>query len=667
MKLSRTSLLVIGTVIVALSSGLLVFHGPTTSLPSRLKQQTSTPPNLALAPGLIPPTNRWFSGLVFSKTPQPVFSYPLAYKPAPSGFVISQPTVVTTANTLTSPITNDISFDAGSELAQTVTAYDDLSVQLGLKKGDRDFGTLRITEGSPYIFLHINKGNSFTLSTNASEPILVVDDHSFLLSIADKHFLISFMPSSYQAVITGTKLSLASRNSKATLSIGALPNIAALNSLRNAALNDITNTEVTYETSESGSLTNYRLTTSNNLPTLYGLLPLQSESLINSQPSTFGFSTLYGNEKLYSGNNYQYSLKGIPPTILNLSKLSPSEKTNVVLKLKSDAQNLKFDAPDTYFGGKQLYRVAMLVQLADELGAYEIRDSLLSQLRPQLETWLDPRSSLSNETHTYYYDSTIKGLVGKKSSFGSELFNDHHFHYGYMIYAASVVASRDKTFAQKYNPMINLIVKDIANSDPKDSRFPTMRVFDRYTGHSWASGFADFADGNNQESSSEATSAWAAVYYWGQVSGDKKIQSAGQYLYDNESGAALKYWLNIDTTQSIYTGYTHSIVDIVWGGKRDYATFFDAKPEAKLAIQILPLSPGDSYVAIDTARVKRNLDQLHSESGSQDFSEFGDYLIMYESITDRAQAIKDISNYDISKIDGANSESYMYAWIYSQK
>ena len=69
--------------------------------------------------------------------------------------------------------------------------------------------------------------------------------------------------------------------------------------------------------------------------------------------------------------------------------------------------------------------------------------------------------------------------------------------------------------------MVNLLIRDIASPDPDDPMFPSIRCFDLYAGHSWASGHAKFADGNNQESSSESMNAWYAMMLWGEVTGDE--------------------------------------------------------------------------------------------------------------------------------------------------
>ena len=56
-------------------------------------------PAKRLAEGLVPPTNRWFSGLVFGAKPQPVFPLPLSFGLTDSGFAFGQPVVTTTERT----------------------------------------------------------------------------------------------------------------------------------------------------------------------------------------------------------------------------------------------------------------------------------------------------------------------------------------------------------------------------------------------------------------------------------------------------------------------------------------------------------------------------------------------------------------------------------------
>ncbi len=79
--------------------------------------------------------------------------------------------------------------------------------------------------------------------------------------------------------------------------------------------------------------------------------------------------------------------------------------------------------------------------------------------------------------------------------------------------------------------MVKLLIRDIASPDHNDTMFPFLRCFDPYAGHSWASGHSRFADGNNNESSSEAMNAWSGVILFGEATGDRTLRDLGIYLF----------------------------------------------------------------------------------------------------------------------------------------
>ena len=78
--------------------------------------------------------------------------------------------------------------------------------------------------------------------------------------------------------------------------------------------------------------------------------------------------------------------------------------------------------------------------------------------------------------------------------------------------------------------------------------FPYIRCFDKYAGHSWASGDANFADGNNQESSSESLNAWYGMMLWGEATGDKTVRDTGLSLFNTERTAVEEYWFDVSDT-----------------------------------------------------------------------------------------------------------------------
>lgn len=165
--------------------------------------------------------------------------------------------------------------------------------------------------------------------------------------------------------------------------------------------------------------------------------------------------------------------------------------------------------------------------------------------------------------------------------------NDHHFHYGYFIAAAAQVGLRDKQWLKKYAPVIEELIDDIActKQNSKDSRYPYMRNFSPFEGHSWASGFEDPESGNNQESTSEAMNAWYGVILYGMESDNEKIKDLGIYLYTTELSAINSYWFDIDQdvldSRYVKQGTNqikNNMASLVWSGKYDYATWFSADP-----------------------------------------------------------------------------------------
>lgn len=109
--------------------------------------------------------------------------------------------------------------------------------------------------------------------------------------------------------------------------------------------------------------------------------------------------------------------------------------------------------------------------------------------------------------------------------FGNSFYNDHHFHWGYFIYAAAVLGHLDPAWAEENKAYVNTLVRDIANPSPSDSYFPVWRAFDWYHGHSWATGLFDALDGKNQESSSEDTMHAYALKMWGSAIGDANLEA----------------------------------------------------------------------------------------------------------------------------------------------
>lgn len=630
----------------------------------QLPKHSDTPPALRVAADLTPPTNSWLSSVVFAATDQPLFAYPLTYKPGASIQEIGTQTFTATDNTMMGVHDPTIKVSLQSS-SYRLDSYDDMSGEIAyLDRNGRTVAKARVTHGSPYVFITPVTDQAITITTQAATTT-VRSNEQYEVMAGNKRFGIYISGAS--TTRQGETITINATKSTAPIAVFAIPAGAEAASYFNLARNPVTGSSVTYSTDSGSIITTYRLTTSNNRPTYFATLPHQGISA--AQP--YGtFDGLYGKQSVLQGNEFKGNVaKLTPAATLDIASLSPTEKDTVRAALVEDVAATILQKTDTYFGGKELYRAANLLLLAEQLGMKNEQTTMQTKLREAFDTWLTPKGA--NGTHTiarsFYYDPTIKGVVGTEPSFGSEQFNDHHFHYSYFIYAASILARTDTAFATKHGPMIDTLIADIA-SQSTSTHFPKQRVFDSYLGHSWASGYADFGDGNNQESSSEAINAWSALYQWGTATKNTTLQQQALWLYGQEVASTKAYWLSSTTQNDAFTPYTHTISVLNWGGKRDYATFFSPRPQAMLGIQLIPLSPGhQSYLStVPTDKRQRHLQE--AAATDEDYAgQFGDYLWMYRALNDRDKAIAAAQSLPDTDIDDANSRAYLYAWIYSSK
>lgn len=77
-------------------------------------------------------------------------------------------------------------------------------------------------------------------------------------------------------------------------------------------------------------------------------------------------------------------------------------------------------------------------------------------------------------------------------------YNDHHFQYGYYIYACAALGKGDSAWLAQYSRPILDLVRDYANPNTEDPYFPFARNKDWFLGHSWAGGLFTFEEGKNQ-------------------------------------------------------------------------------------------------------------------------------------------------------------------------
>ena len=207
----------------------------------------------------------------------------------------------------------------------------------------------------------------------------------------------------------------------------------------------------------------------------------------------------------------------------------------------------------------------------------------------------------------FFYDKNWGTLYYKDSEFGANRdISDHHFTYGYFVFACSVLATYDDEFYQDYKEMIDLIVRDYASPDKNDNMFCRYRSFDPYEGHSWAGGYADNDDGNNQEAGSESLFGWVGAYLWATKREDKKMRDSAIFGFTTELNAVEHYWFNYygNTNDGLdHSGWPEDwpskIIGQSYGSSYFYGTFFGGYPTYIYGIHWCPVGEYISYYGVD--------------------------------------------------------------------
>ena len=308
-------------------------------------------------------------------------------------------------------------------------------------------------------------------------------------------------------------------------------------------------------------------------------------------------STVRGDMKLLASSDFQvrHPFNGIVPHFPDLDQFDRDAIAAELADVLAPAELV--DGRGTYWNGKSLGRAGLLLPIAEQLGDDEAADRILSEMKAAMEDWLHVDSTSDEPDDRFLaYDADWGAVIGYPGGFGStNQLNDHHFHYGYLIMAAATIAQRDPAWADEWGGAVEMLIRDVANWDRDDDRFPFLRNFDPYAGHAHASGHAAFANGNNQESSSESINFATATFLWGAVTGDEAIRDLGIFLHAVESKAIEQYWFDADD-EIFPADYPHAQLGIVWSNGGDYATWWTPNPEEIHGINLLPINTGSLHL-----------------------------------------------------------------------
>lgn len=553
------------------------------------------------------PTNSFFSNIFINTSVQfPFMPYPFHVKVRTDDIQVSAPFRRATKDFILETFVPNIAIGAIEQLEMNIQSYDLASVTVQWKRSDSEFMRSPIVRGSPYVTMEYN---NLTPELNTIHAILSVNGNTFPGQVSGKSFFMEFNNGQWWKiyVLNNKEITLTwDRNTMRAAS--KFSGVLRATMVRDRSLIGIfdsssevypvaSNIQATFCPSNlNEAFINFNWVTRGTAPAsslLMFALPHQMDSMVSPNiviPD--GAKTIKG--KMTGVLGEKWVLK---ETLTQIGFSAPREidsnKKALIKSALEREKNKRAGSFDTYWNGKELAAMGRLALIADELGEADLARHIRGNLKSDIDKWF-----FGNNSNPLIFDSswkgicTWKGMLAPENDFGQGYYNDHHFHYGYFIYAAAALGKGDRGWLNERKEKVISLLRDYANPSTLDEHFPVTRNKDWFDGHSWAAGLFPFGDSKNQESTSESVNAYYAIHLLGESLQDSKLSMWGRLLLATELRSVKKYWhikKNSDIYEPVFAD--NKIVGVLWSSKVDYTTFFGNNTEYIHGIQMLPFTP----------------------------------------------------------------------------
>lgn len=513
-----------------------------------------------------------------------------------------------------------------------VAGYSDYAVDLDLCDKNGVAMTTTFVKGSPYVFMEFGDrmsafisgssikklfddyGNEILTNSNTYTAdhigIQVVDnDNRDKTETSASYYCVS-VPEGTVFKKMGNYIKVTFPSANGYMSVGSMPDAGSLNTFYQHGYAFVEDTSVTYYFDENSSniTVDYKVQTrlkrnGFSADTIQCMLPHQWKKSSNDNNNIGIYTSVRGDLKAVVGNQFTTSeiFEGLLPTFAmpDNAEFDSAKLLSYLYELEDATKNLT-PAADAYWEGKNLHPLGMGVLMAEQIGETELRDVYLERIKSILVNWFNYDGE--GDVSYFIYDEQWGTLYYLQSEFGANTaICDHHFTYGYFMFAATVLATYDEEFYNDYKDMIEMLIRDYANPSDNDSEYCRFRSYDLYEGHSWAGGYADNDSGNNQESASESLFSWVTLYMWGVLTGNDSYRDAGIFGFTNEMDTVKQYWFDYDLDNWI-DEWPYEVVGQVYGGINFYGTFFGGQPLYIYGIQWLPISEYLTYYGMEQQR-----------------------------------------------------------------
>ncbi|OWM64454.1 hypothetical protein CDL15_Pgr020421 [Punica granatum] len=645
-------------------------------------------PSLFFSPPLLStplPTNSFFQNFTLKNGDVPEYIHPYLVKPSLSSLSLSYPSRFSNSAFLYQVFNADLTISAAappdhgpSSGRHVISSFGDLSVTLDFPDSNLRFFLVR---GSPFLTCSVSRGTPITIST--IHAILSLSSNSSLT----RH-TVKLNNNQTWIVYTSSPVNLAH-------DLSAITSAAYSGIIRIAVVPDgsrgpeyesvLDRFSSSYPVSGDASLSKpfcveykWQKRGWGDLLMLAHPLHLRLLSPDDCEISvleSFRYSSIDGDLVGVVGDSWVLKPDPVSVTWHSIRGIKEESYGEIVSALYRDVEGLnsaEITTNSSYFYGKLIARAARLILIAEEVCLLEVIPRIRQFLKETIEPWLDGTFNGNG----FLYERKWGGIVTKQGSadsgadFGFGVYNDHHYHLGYFLYAIAVLAKIDPAWGRRYRPQAYSLMADFMNLGRRsNSSYPRLRCFDLYKLHSWAGGLTEFADGRNQESTSEAVNAYYSAALMGLAYGDSHLVTLGSTLTSMEIQAAQTWW-HVRGGDSLYgEDFTREnrVVGVLWANKRDSGLWF-APPEwreCRLGIQLLPLLPITEVLFSDVEFARELVNWTYPALAREGVGEgWKGFVYALQAEYDREGALDRVRN--LQGHDNGNSLSNLLWWIHSR-
>jgi len=637
-------------------------------------------PNLLSTPL---PTNSFFQNFVLKNGDQPEYIHPYLIKSSNSSLSLSYPFHHFNSSFIYQVFNADLTITSieqktnqTSNEKHIISSYSDLSVTLNMPSTNMSFFLVR---GSPFLTVSVTKPTPLSISTIHAILSFSSNDNltKFTFHLNNDQTWILYASSPIK--LSHELSEITSEAFSGIIRIALLPDSNSKNEdvldkysscyplSGEAMLKEPYSVEYKFDKKGSGDL-------------LMLAHPLHLQIMSKSDSnitflSDFKYKSIDGELVGVVGNSWLMKTDPVSVTWHSRKGVKQESHDEIVSALSKDVESLKsspITTASSYFYGKLIARAARLALIAEEVNYLDAIPIVKKYLKESIEPWLDGTFNGNG----FLYDKKWGGIITKQGStdtgadFGFGIYNDHHYHLGYFLYGIAVLAKIDPVWGKKYKPQAYALMEDFMTlSKNSNSNYTPLRCFDLYKLHSWAGGLTEFADGRNQESTSEAVNAYYSAALIGMAYDDAELAANASTLTSLEILAA-KMWWHVKEGENLYEeDFTkeNRMMGVLWSNKRDSGLWFApaAWKECRLGIQLLPLIPISEVLFSDVDYVKELVEwtllALNREGVGEGWKGF---VYALQGIYDNESGLKNVRS--LNGFDDGNSLTNLLWWIHSR-